>query len=238
MSVRYLDLQTVVEINEAVGGEGGGVRDAAVIDSAVARPRHGFGDVEFYPTLWDKAAALLHGLASTQGFHDGNKRTAWVACRTFLELNGWPLDPVKPVAGEVFVLAASASLIELPTVAEWLREHSSGGGEVQAARSPFGHFEMDTEPPHADVVVWKRPSRDRVVVNAFRGAVTPENVDRPIEERDLERLAAFSMERRRFVNAFSQAIATLNAPEPPRNAPCPCGSGRKYKHCHGVSAGA
>jgi preprotein translocase subunit SecA len=22
----------------------------------------------------------------------------------------------------------------------------------------------------------------------------------------------------------------------PRNAPCPCGSGKKYKHCHGAAA--
>ena len=26
------------------------------------------------------------------------------------------------------------------------------------------------------------------------------------------------------------------APPESRNAPCPCGSGRKYKHCHGVMA--
>ena len=24
----------------------------------------------------------------------------------------------------------------------------------------------------------------------------------------------------------------------PRNASCPCGSGKRYKHCHGVAAGA
>ncbi len=23
----------------------------------------------------------------------------------------------------------------------------------------------------------------------------------------------------------------------PRNSPCPCGSGKKYKHCHGAVAG-
>jgi preprotein translocase subunit SecA len=35
-----------------------------------------------------------------------------------------------------------------------------------------------------------------------------------------------------------EAIAdgeTIVAPES-RNAPCPCGSGRKYKHCHGQAA--
>jgi preprotein translocase subunit SecA len=26
------------------------------------------------------------------------------------------------------------------------------------------------------------------------------------------------------------------APKVGRNDPCPCGSGRKYKHCHGATA--
>lgn len=129
MTVVYLDLDTVIAINALVGGEGAGVRELSTVDSSVARPMHGFGEVEFYPTIWDKAAALLHGLASTQGFHDGNKRTAWTACRVFLELNGHKLAPVEPVDGEVFVLAVSASLIDIETIAEWLREH-----DVEARR--------------------------------------------------------------------------------------------------------
>ena len=52
--------------------------------------------------------------------------------------------------------------------------------------------------------------------------------------------------------AVMQAAPALNIPQPPmpqrdddgsvveapvsRNAPCPCGSGRKYKHCHGQLA--
>lgn len=32
---------------------------------------------------------------------------------------------------------------------------------------------------------------------------------------------------------FSRKLDTLPGMEPvPRNAPCPCGSGKKYKHCH------
>jgi preprotein translocase subunit SecA len=32
--------------------------------------------------------------------------------------------------------------------------------------------------------------------------------------------------------------ATVTGSEPGRNAPCPCGSGKKYKRCHGAPAGA
>ncbi|MBT3929632.1 MAG: preprotein translocase subunit SecA [Rhodospirillaceae bacterium] len=43
-------------------------------------------------------------------------------------------------------------------------------------------------------------------------------------------------------SARSQATATIDPEDPstwgkvPRNAPCPCGTGKKYKHCHGRSA--
>ena len=32
--------------------------------------------------------------------------------------------------------------------------------------------------------------------------------------------------------------AAVSGGEPGRNAPCPCGSGKKYKRCHGAPAGA
>ncbi len=38
-----------------------------------------------------------------------------------------------------------------------------------------------------------------------------------------------------FVDGQSPAIAPVRAaPRPERNAPCPCGSGKKFKRCHGA----
>lgn len=34
--------------------------------------------------MTDKAGCLLHGLLSNHGFHDANKRTAWIVCNAFL----------------------------------------------------------------------------------------------------------------------------------------------------------
>lgn len=124
MTVRYLDLETVIAINALVGGEGGDVRELSTADSSVARPMRGLGNVLFHPTIWDKAAASLCGLASTQGLHDGNERTACTACRVFLELNEHQLAVVEPVDGEVSVLAVSASLVDIETIAEWMHEHA------------------------------------------------------------------------------------------------------------------
>ncbi|MCA0143965.1 hypothetical protein [Blastococcus sp. LR1] len=48
------------------------VIDRATLESAVARCQAGFGDEDSFPRRVDKAAALLHGIASTQCFQDGN----------------------------------------------------------------------------------------------------------------------------------------------------------------------
>ena len=52
------------------------LRDFGMLDSAVMRPQaSAFGD-DAYPTIHEKATALLHGLARNHPFVDGNKRTA------------------------------------------------------------------------------------------------------------------------------------------------------------------
>jgi prophage maintenance system killer protein len=120
---RYLSVAAVIAINAEHGGPGAGVRDVGTIEAQVHRPQHAFGDQDAHPSLWDKAAALLHGLARTQGFHDGNKRTAWLAARAFLEVNGHPLRKLPPSTAHAVMLAISANMFDLGEVAEWLREH-------------------------------------------------------------------------------------------------------------------
>ena len=63
-----------------------------------------------YPAVWDKAAALLHSLVTTQALADGNKRTSWAACRLLLGLNGHRVSRHLDVdAAEKFVLAIAAN---------------------------------------------------------------------------------------------------------------------------------
>lgn len=233
--VRYPSLPAVIEYNRRHGGPGAGVRDEAVVAGAVARASLCFGGVDAHPTLWDKAAALLHGLASTQGFQDGNKRTAWVTCEAFLLANGYPLGKIPAIAGEVFVLAVSVSVINLSKTAEWLREYASADQRTPLA-TPFGHGEVaDAGARLADRLMYK-VGPDRVELHALRAAATVANAaaTHP-EQEELETLGSFSVPREYFRTVFGSALAQLQQPEPPRNAPCPCGSGRKYKHCHGAA---
>lgn len=101
---RYLDVDSLIHINARLGG---GVDDLAGLEAAAFRPQSGFGGVERFPTVWAKAAAYLHGIASTQYFADGNKRTAWIAANAFLTLNGRRLPQVPDIEAEVFVQAVA-----------------------------------------------------------------------------------------------------------------------------------
>ncbi|MFC7521598.1 type II toxin-antitoxin system death-on-curing family toxin [Xanthomonas populi] len=69
-------------------GGGSGVRDDALLDSALARPKPLLSYAEPPPDLAALAASLAYALARNHPFVDGNKRTAAVACETFIVLNG------------------------------------------------------------------------------------------------------------------------------------------------------
>jgi death-on-curing protein len=62
--------------------------NVGLAESALAAPRAGFGDLERYPTLLEKAAVLLEWLARNHPLPDGNKRTAFIVMGLFLEANG------------------------------------------------------------------------------------------------------------------------------------------------------
>src|SRR3546814_2489222 len=66
------------------GGDSG-IRDAGLLESALARPinRWNYGADD----LTDLAAAYAYGIARNHPFVDGNKRTAWVAARLFFAMN-------------------------------------------------------------------------------------------------------------------------------------------------------
>ncbi|MBZ5736513.1 Fic family protein [Nocardioides sp. TRM66260-LWL] len=122
MPVERLSLEVVGEINRRLGGGGLSAADRGAVEGALLRPFSGFGDHELFPTLWDKAGAMLHGLASTQAFADGNKRTAWLAALALLELNGIQLPVVPDVEAEAFVLSvATVQDFAADRAAEWFR---------------------------------------------------------------------------------------------------------------------
>lgn len=100
----------------------GGVRDESLLDSALARPQqlHAYGDPP--PDLADLAASLAFGLARNHPFADGNKRTAAVACETFVMLNGATLEAGDLTLYPIYLALAEGSMPETEFAA-WLRRH-------------------------------------------------------------------------------------------------------------------
>jgi len=65
-----------------------GLRDPGALEASLARPFAEFGGYEGFPSVPEKAAALLHGIVTAHAFVDGNKRVGLAATLVWLELNG------------------------------------------------------------------------------------------------------------------------------------------------------
>lgn len=101
-------------------GGGDGIRDAGMLDSAMARPQNlaQYGD----PDAAALAAAYAYGIARNHPFTDGNKRTAAVVSETFLMLNGYALGATDAEVVVAFVALAAGELGE-DELADWFRQH-------------------------------------------------------------------------------------------------------------------
>lgn len=94
--------------------------NVGLAESALAAPRAGFGDVEVYPTILEKAAILLERLARNHPLPDGNKRTAFFVTGLFLEANGSPLRGAQPDVDVPMVERIAAGDVEHPEILAWL----------------------------------------------------------------------------------------------------------------------
>ncbi|MFZ0519898.1 MAG: type II toxin-antitoxin system death-on-curing family toxin [Candidatus Acidiferrales bacterium] len=107
--------------NRVLALEGGpaGIRDHALLQSALAKPRqlHAYGG---NPDIVDMAAAYAIGIIRNHPFLDGNKRTGFVIGVLFLEINGCHFNATEEAAAQV-VLNLAAGQIEDAAFAAWMR---------------------------------------------------------------------------------------------------------------------
>lgn len=95
----HLTVEIVREIHAAAIAQFGGsdgVRETALLESAVAAPQASFGGKSPYQDVAEVAAAYLFYLCKNHPFIDGNKRVALGACLVFLRLNGIEPKPDGP----------------------------------------------------------------------------------------------------------------------------------------------
>ena len=119
----WLDLRDALAIHDrqlAEHGGGQGLRDQAMLESALAWPRNrgSYGEDDSASL----AAAYAFGLARNHPFVDGNKRTAWILARLFLALNGHQLRFEPADAIDAMLALAAGELLE-GEMADWFRRH-------------------------------------------------------------------------------------------------------------------
>ena len=119
----WLTIAMIVAIHDeqlAIHGGLGGLRDAALLESALDRPRNkwGYENAE----LPELAAAYGYGIAKNHPFIDGNKRTGFVVGILFLELNGYRFTASEAAAAQAVIVIAAGTLDEAGYAA-FLREN-------------------------------------------------------------------------------------------------------------------
>lgn len=119
----WVEAAVIVAVHDmqiAEHGGGQGLRDAGLLESALARPLHlaAYGT----PDAAQLAAAYGYGIARNHPFVDGNKRMAFIATKLFLRMNGWDFAAEGVEHVSVMLRLADGSLNE-DALAAWIREH-------------------------------------------------------------------------------------------------------------------
>ena len=122
--MRYITVEWVIAYHQRLMEEQG--RDAVLmapekLAAAAGRPSAEAFGTEAHPTLAEKAAALMQGIAIAHPFMDGNKRAAVGAMLSFLQLNGVPLTADEDGLYDFVIAVTTGDLREIDEIAERLR---------------------------------------------------------------------------------------------------------------------
>jgi death on curing protein len=117
--MEHLTVEDLVSIAEEVLGVPA-VMDIGLLDSAAHRPLASAFGQDAYPTIHEKAAALLDAVVRHHALVDGNKRLGWAAAAVFYDLNGVDLDPPSVDDAVDLVVAVAAGTMELSKLTERL----------------------------------------------------------------------------------------------------------------------
>lgn len=124
--INYLTLEQIIIIHEdqivRYGGSSG-LRDVSLLESAVFRSQSSFGGEDLYPTIFDKASALMHSLILNHPFIDGNKRTGITSMLVFLELNRYRLQATQKALVDT-TLRVESKEMNIEKLTAWLKKYS------------------------------------------------------------------------------------------------------------------
>lgn len=113
----YLDVEDLVYIAERPLASPAEARDLGLLEAAVARPRASAFGEHVYPSLCEKAAALLHSIVRNHALVDGNKRLGLASLIAFLGLNGRRLTMTNDEAYDFVISVATGELDDVADIA-------------------------------------------------------------------------------------------------------------------------
>lgn len=97
------------------------IRDVGLLEAAVARPATSVGGRDAYPSLIEKAAALVHSAVRNHALVDGNKRLGLMLLIVFLGVNGRRLAATNDQAYDLIVAVAEGRLDSVDAIVAHLR---------------------------------------------------------------------------------------------------------------------
>ena len=106
-----------------------GIRDMAVLESAINRPYQTFDGIELYPNPVDKAAAIFESIISNHPFVDGNKRTAYTLLRLVLMEHHMDINAGQNEKYD-FVISAAKSEVKFEGIRKWIADHLVGSKSI------------------------------------------------------------------------------------------------------------
>lgn len=120
-----LTKEQIISLHDELICETGGIyglRDEALLDSALHSPFQSFGGVEVFPSIQQKGARLGYGLISNHVFLDGNKRIGAHVMLVFLALNGIELEYTQNELANM-ILDAADNKLQFEDMVKWVIEH-------------------------------------------------------------------------------------------------------------------
>ena len=117
--------EKVLLLHKLIAQETGGsvgIRDEALLESALENAFSSFGGQEFYPSKEEKGARLGYTLISNHAFVDGNKRIGMLIMLTFLEANGASVHATSEEITQVG-LSVAAGKMDYEALLAFLRTH-------------------------------------------------------------------------------------------------------------------
>ena len=121
--IELLEVLVLHDIQLSSFGGGVGIRDVALLESALARPKNIWNYDAEAATMPRLAAAYAFGIVKNHPFVDGNKRTGLIVAFTFVERNGLEVTASEEETYQKFIDLASGKLTE-NKLAKWIEQHS------------------------------------------------------------------------------------------------------------------